>query len=162
VASILGLWATPAWGEERPEKLPSPADLDGIYLTLGPVGALTRVDGEWLTAVGGEVSVVKIRERCFPAAGGLSFGGVSYAGRDGGRLWGEVEVAVNRPLPFAVGLSAGVAVEVDPVRVPRWGWQGTLWIFAGIIPYARIGTLQETGGFVELGVAIKFPRRLLR
>ena len=91
------------------------------------------------------------------ALGGLSFGGISYAGRDGGRLWLEAEVAFNRPLPFGIGLAGGVVAEVDPVAEPRLGLQGTLWVYAGVIPYLRVGTVDVSGEFVEVGLMIKIP-----
>lgn len=137
----------------------SPADLDGIYLTLGPIGAATRVEGDWFSSAGAELSVVYVREKCYPAAVGVAGGGISFAGREGGRLWAEAEVAFNRPLPFGVGLGAGLVAEVDANRPARLGPQATLWVFAGIIPYFRMGTVEETGSFVELGVMIKIPAR---
>ncbi len=158
--ALLALALVASGGVAEARKPPrSPADLDGLYVTLGPVGAATRVEGEWLSAVGGELSVVLVRERCLPAAVGVDVGGMSYAGRDGGRLWAEAEVAVGRPLPFGLGIGGGVAAEVDANRRPRWGWQGTLWVFAGIIPYFRVGSVEESAGFLEVGVMIKIPAR---
>ena len=135
----------------------STADLDARYLTGGPVGGAIHVEGAWVSGVGLEASFVDIHEHAFPAAIGAAAGGVAYAGRDGGRLWLEAEVAVKRPLPVAVGLGAGPAVEVDAVRPPRWGGEATLWVFAGVVPYVRAGWLQETGTFGELGLMIKLP-----
>lgn len=154
---IVGLWAASA----RAENLESPAEKDGLWVTLGPVLSVTHVEDEWLSAVGGELSVIGIREHCLPAAVGVSAGGVSFGGREGGRLYLEGEVALNRPLPFAIGMSAGVVAEVDAVRVPRWGMQGTLWAFAYVVPYVRVGTVEESGGFVEVGVMLKIPARRL-
>lgn len=133
--------------------------LDGVYITIGPVAGATRVEGDWTTSVGLEISVARVTETRFPAALGVAGGGVSYASRPGGRLWLEAEGALYEPLPFPIGLAAGATAEVDPVRPPRWGAQGTLWLFAGFVPYARVGTVAENGAFVELGVMLKIPAK---
>jgi hypothetical protein len=132
-------------------------DLDGLHLTVGPVASAVHIEGEWTPATGAEISVVNVQEECRPAAFGFAFGGVSYTDRDGGRLWFEVEAAIKRPLPFAVGLGLGMAAEVDPVRNARLGAQATLWVFAGVIPYLRAGRLELEGDFVEAGVMLKIP-----
>lgn len=132
-------------------------DLDGVYVTLGPVAAGTHIDEGFTTAAGLELSVVRITEHRIPAALGVCGGGFSYGTRPGGRVWAELEVAQGHPLPMALGVSIGVTAEIDPVRRPRLGAQGTIWGFAGVIPYLRIGSLEEVGTFVEAGVMIKLP-----
>jgi hypothetical protein len=134
-------------------------ELDGIWLTLGPVAAAARVEGEWHSAVGAELSVVRVVESALPAALGICAGGVTYAGREGGRLWVEAEVALASPLPFPVGLAAGGAAELDPVERPRFGGQATLWFLAGFVPFVRAGAVERSGAFVELGVMLKIPVR---
>jgi hypothetical protein len=141
------------------DELPAVSDLDGIYITAGPVVAGVHVADEWLSAAGLEVSVVRLRERRIPTLLGVDAGGVSYVGRAGGRLWLELETAVREPLPLAVGLSVGPTLEVDPVRPPRLGVEATLWTFVGFIPYVRVGALRETGSFLETGIMIKVPAR---
>jgi hypothetical protein len=144
-----GLWSALA-GAEEPAA--STADLDGAWLTLGPVVGAARVEDEWTSAAGGELSVVWVRERCVPAALGVTAGGRLGVARAG---------AFGEPLPFAVGLGLGVAAEVDAVRPPRLGVQGTLWFFLGVIPYLRGGAVAESGVFVEAGLMIKLPVRRL-
>jgi hypothetical protein len=128
---------------------------DGLYVTAGPIAAGARVEGEWTSGVGLELSVVSLREGAVPALWGLCGGWFSYTELPGGRIWLEGEVALRRPFPIGVGL--GPAVEVDKVRPPRFGMQGTFWFGAGLLPYVRTGVLQERGVFVELGVMIKLP-----
>lgn len=142
-------------------KLRSTKDLDGLYLTLGPVASVTHIEDSWFVGAGAEVSVVLVAERRLPAGVGLSFGGISYDRRDGGRLWLEAETAINKPLPFAIGLAAGASAEVDPVRPPRWGAQATLWVFAGVVPYLRIGVVEDSGAWIEAGIMIKMPVKII-
>ncbi|MBI4511354.1 MAG: hypothetical protein HY698_17105 [Deltaproteobacteria bacterium] len=139
------------------ESLRSTSNLDGLYISAGPVLAGLHADGAWTSSVGVELSLVRVTERSVPAAMGLAAGGVGYTQRDGGRLWLEAELAIAQALPFAVGLGLGGTVEADPVRPPRWGAQGTVWIMAGVIPYVRVGALPTTGLFVEAGVMLKVP-----
>jgi hypothetical protein len=112
-----------------------------------------------VSAVGLEVSVVRVTETALPGAIGVDAGGVSFAGRRGGRLWLEVEAAVADPLPFPIGLAAGVAAQVDRDDPMKLGAQATLWFLAGLVPYVRIGAVERAGGFLELGVMLKIPAR---
>jgi hypothetical protein len=151
--------AAVVWSGVGYAEPPTPADLDGWYLTIGPVGAASRVADQWWSAFGLELSVVRVAEHALPAALGLAGGGVSYAGRRGGRLWLEAEIGVARPLP--IGLGVGLAAEVDPVEPPRLGVEATLWAYGGLVPYVRVGTVKTTGTFVEAGAMIKVPVRFL-
>lgn len=150
------LWVVVAHADEPP------GSLDGVYITVGPVAAAARVEGMWHSAVGLEISIARVTEHQFPAVLGVAGGGVSYAGRDGGRLWLEAEGALYDPLPLAVGLAAGVTAEVDAVRPARLGAQATLWFLGGLVPYARVGAVRESGAFVELGVMLKIPAKRFR
>ncbi len=103
------------------------------------------------------MSVVRVREHGALAGLGVDVGGVSYAGQAGGRLWLELEAAVHDPLPVAVGLSAGPAVETSLGGIERVGAQATLWLYLGVVPYVRVGTLPADGNFVEMGLMFKVP-----
>jgi hypothetical protein len=141
------------------DELPSPLDLDGWYVTLGPLGAAVDVAGKWVSAAGGELSVAHLAEAHIPAVLGLCVGGVSYGSLAGGRLWFEGEVGLERPLPFALGIGVGVAAEVATVGRTHLGVQATLWAIGGLVPYVRVGALETTGGFFEAGVMFKVPIR---
>ncbi len=132
--------------------------LDGLVLSLGPVGAAVRVRDQWTSAAGAEASLLRIRERDLPAAVGVSFGGLGYTDRRGGRFWLEAEAGINAPMVF--GLALGTTADVQPDGRFRVGAQATLWILAGVVPYARIGTIAELGPFVEAGIMIKLPVRI--
>ena len=146
-----------SWNCLADESLRAVKDLDGIHLTVGPLASAVRIEDEWTPAAGVELSVVNVQEHCRPAAFGFAFGGLSYTDRDGGRLWFEIEAALKDPLPVAIGLGVGMTAEVDPVRDARLGAQATLWVFAGVIPYLRAGTLDLEGEFIEAGVMLKIP-----
>lgn len=137
--------------------LRSTADLDGLQVWIGPTGAALAVDGGWDSAWGGGVQVLRIRERAAVGAVGVWIGGVHYAARDGGRVWIDGVIGTRRLGGRMVGLAAGPALELGETRHPRAGAAMTLWMFAGVTPYARAGALADTGGFVELGVALSLP-----
>jgi hypothetical protein len=159
IAAALGLALLVPGGASAADELRSPQDLDGWYATLGPLGAATRVGDGWVSAIGGELSVARLREDAVPALLGLAAGGLSYGSRPGGRLWLEAEVALERPLPFALGLGLGATAEIDRNRPPRFGVQATLWAFALAIPYLRAGVMEITGAYIELGLMFKVPLR---
>jgi hypothetical protein len=135
------------------------SDLDGTYLTAGPLAAAVASDVGWNAAVGAELSLVHLRERHFPALLGLSVGGLVFDSRPGLRSWAELELATDA-LPVKLGLSAGLAAQFDRVAPPHYGAQATVWLFAGVVPYVRVGTLEELGSYFELGVMIKIPVKI--
>jgi hypothetical protein len=142
-----------------PARAGEPRPLDGIWITLGPVAAAARVEDEWHSAVGAELSVARVRESALPAAIGVCAGGVRYTGRRGSRFWLEGELGLASPLPFPIGIAAGGAVQIDPVEPPRFGGQATLWFLAGVVPFVRAGAVERSGAFVEVGLMLKIPVR---
>jgi hypothetical protein len=152
----LGAVAT-ATGARADDDPPTPSDRDGIWITAGPLAGGLHLRGDWLSAVGGEVSVARVREHRTLAALGIDVGGVSYAGRNGGRLWLELEAAIHDPLPVAIGLSVGPAFETGQGGIAHTGAQATLWFYLAVIPYVRVGTLPDSGNFVETGLMFKIP-----
>ena len=149
--------AKPAPSPQNP--LPEVANLDGLYLTLGPVAAAVYTHGEhdWDGGFGGELMLLRVRENNVLSAIGLAAGGVHFAEAGNGRLWGDVVLANKTALGLGVGISGGLAVEVGDLQKPRFGWQATLWVYAGVIPYIRLGSLEQTGTFVDVGLKITLP-----
>jgi hypothetical protein len=127
------------------------------FIAVAAVGSAVRVDEVWDGAWGGEVGIGQMRPGPALAAWAGSVGLVGFSGRSGGRLWAELTVGTRWPTGALVGLGAGPAIELDQVRQPRYGGQVTVWAFAGVVPYARVGGLEPGGLFVDLGVRIAFP-----
>lgn len=149
--------AQPASRPPADPTLPSPAKLDGVYLALGPVGALVHVEDDWDGAFGGEISLWRVRERAVVSAVGAALGGHKFSERDGGQVWAELLAAHRTVWGLAIGLGAGGTVALDEFRSPRWGAHGELWVFAGVIPYVRIGSVEASGAFLDFGVKIALP-----
>ncbi len=159
VLALLLSLARAAAAEPRaaPEPLAATANLDGLYLAAGPLGGGAVSQDGWTGTFGGEVMVVRVRERRPLAALGLVAGAIRYADAERGRLSVDLLAGTRRPFDVALGVQLGGVVEVDEIRRPRAGVQGTLWLYAGILPYVRAGTLQESGAFLELGLRIPLP-----
>jgi hypothetical protein len=138
------------------EQTPS-WDLDGVYVWLGPAGAASHVDDMWDSTVGGDLTVVRIREREALGAIGASLGASRWTERDGGRIW--LDAIAGTRLGRMVGVSAGPLLELADLAHPRLGASVGVWAFLGITPYARLGTVQELGPFAEIGVHIALPVR---
>lgn len=111
----------------------------------------------WVGTFGAEVLVVRVTERRPLAALGVVAGAVRFSELDRGRLWVDLLAGTRRPLGLAIGLQAGGVLEVDEINRPRAGVQGTLWLYAGIVPYLRAGSVQASGTFLELGVRLPLP-----
>lgn len=157
-AAIFGLLAALGGAEPaRADPLESSADLDGLYLALGPLGGAIYHEGAWGAGFGGEVTVVRVAEREPVAALGAAVGGLRFADRDAGHLWADLSIGTRWPLDLAVGLSVGPTVEVDEVIPPRFGGHATIWLFVGVVPYLRVGAVETSGRFVELGVKLALP-----
>lgn len=140
---------------------PAAADRDdrgSWFVAVAAVGSAVRVEQAWDTGFGGEVGVGRAGaagRRAFGLAA-ASVGGLAYSERSGGRAWGELSLG-TRPLGWLLGVGGGPVVELDEIRGPRVGWQATVWVLAGVVPYVRMGGLEEAGAFVDVGVRIAFP-----
>lgn len=144
-------------GSAQADRLDSSADLDGIYLAIGPLGSALHAEDAWDAAFGGELTLARVTEQRPIAALALSVGGHRYSERDTGRLWIEGMAATRRVLDTPLGLALGPTVEVDRVIPARFGAQATLWAYVGVIPYMRLGTVAKSGTFFEIGLRIPLP-----
>lgn len=130
-------------------------DLDGTYLWLGPVGAASRVDAAWDSTFGADLAVVRVRERARLGVVGVTAGASLWTERDGGRIW--IDGIVGTRLGRMVGLTAGPIVELAALAHARLGASIGVWTFVGVTPFARLGYVEDLGGFGEVGVHIALP-----
>ncbi|MGE0396304.1 MAG: hypothetical protein AB7T06_06265 [Kofleriaceae bacterium] len=130
-------------------------DLDGTYLWIGPLGAASYTDGDWDSTVGGQVSIIRVRERRSLGAIGASFGASMWTARGGGRLW--LDAIAGTRLGKMIGVSAGPILELSDERHPHVGGSVGAWAFLGVTPFARVGFVEELGGFAEVGLHIALP-----
>lgn len=135
----------------------SASNLDGLHIWLGPIGAATHIEGEWDSAWGGTVAAIRIRERARLGAVGAWLGGAHYALRNGGRIWIDGVAGTRWLGGKMLGIAAGPVVELGDLHHPRVGGQATIWCFAGVVPYARLGVLEASGSFVEVGISLSVP-----
>jgi hypothetical protein len=146
----------------RPPPAPAPTlrptwDLDGFYLWLGPIGAIGREAATWDSTFGGDLSIVRVRERQALGALGLTVGASKWTTHDGGRIWLDALVGTEPVGHVMIGLSAGALLELDELSNPRIGGSIGLWAYDAIAPYARIGWIDDLHGFVEFGLHIPLP-----
>lgn len=156
-ATLCGLAVVSSAAADPAPRLRTAADLDGVYFTLGPTGGAVYSRAGWDSGFGGEISVVRLRERELVGALGLGLGGIHFATADRGRVWADLQLGSRRLLGLGAGVSAGASAEIDAVIPPRWGAQATVWVFLGVIPYVRLGAVQKSGVYVDLGVKIALP-----
>ena len=131
-------------------------DLDGIYLWLGPTVAASRIEGGWDSIVGGDLSVLRVREHETLATIGGSAGAAVWTERGGGRIWADMVVG-TRIGGWMVGTTAGPLVELSDVSHPRVGGSVGVFGFVGVTPFARVGYVDKLGGFAEIGVHLALP-----
>jgi hypothetical protein len=151
--------ASTADADPDPPKaaLRSVSDLDGLHLFVGPIGAATFVEDTWDSAWGGNVALIRVREHAWLGTAGAWIGAAHYGATDGGRVWIEGVAGSRRVLGRMIGVGGGPVVELSDQRHPRLGGQASIWCFAGVVPYARVGVLEASGSFVELGVSLSIP-----
>lgn len=150
--------AAPLW---QPVVVPAATfrpswDLDGTYLWLGPIGAASYVDARWDSTFGGEAAVVVVHERKPLGLAGVNLGASRWTERGGGRVWVDGLVGTHL-IGRMVGASLGPILELSELAHPRLGASIGVWGFAGITPFARVGTVSKLGIFAELGVHIALP-----
>jgi hypothetical protein len=143
--------------DATPAPLPSAANLDGVYLALGPVASAVRGEDGWDGGFGGEALVVRVREQDALAAIGLGLGGIRFAQINKGRIWADAVAGTEKLFGVGLGVSLGVTAEVGELQAPRWGWQVTAWAFTGVVPYVRVGQVEQSGSFVDAGIKITLP-----
>jgi hypothetical protein len=146
----------PSRKNEVAPVLPPSWDLDGLYIWLGPSGAASRIDADWDSTIGGDLSILRVRERDLVGTVGGSLGAARWTVRGGGRIWLDAIVG-TRMLGRMTGISAGPILELSELAHPRYGGSVGVWTFVGVTPYARIGTVTDLGGFVEVGIHIALP-----
>jgi hypothetical protein len=131
-------------------------DLDGLYLWLGPSGAATRIDAQWDSVWGADLTVVDVREHARLGALGGSLGAARWTERGGGRVWFDA-IAGTRLAGHMMGVSLGPLLELSDLAHPRAGASAGLWAFLGVTPYVRVGAVEGLGGFAEVGLHIALP-----
>jgi hypothetical protein len=131
-------------------------DLDGTYLWLGPLGAASRIDARWDSTFGGDAAVVVVRERARLALIGGDLGASRWTARGGGRVWVDGLFGTYL-LGHLTGISLGPIIELSDVTHPRPGGSFGVWGFAGITPFARVGSVANLGMFAEVGIHIALP-----
>lgn len=130
-------------------------DLDGVYLWIGPLGAASYTADDWDSTIGGQLAIVRVRERNPVGAIGGSFGASMWTARGGGRLW--LDALVGTRMGKMVGASLGPILELSDERHPHFGGSIGIWAFLGVTPFARVGYVDELGGFAEIGLHIALP-----
>lgn len=140
-----------------PSGFRASSDLDGFYLWLGPTGAATHLDARWDSAFGGDLAALRIREHALVGALGGDFGFSKYTASSGGKLWLDGVVGTRVAGRTMVGLTAGPLLEVSDLQHPRAGASVGAWAFVGVTPFVRVGLVNESGTFVELGVRVALP-----
>jgi hypothetical protein len=153
VAALLSGPSSAAAQEMTGPREPLPDHFAGV----AAVGSAVRLEGAWDRAFGAEVGIGRLGEERGLSMWALSGGVLGFSRRSGGRAWTEGMIGTRWPAGIPLGLGAGPAVELDDLRRPRWGGQVTLWALAGVMPYLRLGAVQQGGAFVDLGVRIAFP-----
>jgi hypothetical protein len=139
-----------------PAKFRPTWDLDGLYLWLGPSGAGGYLDHHWDSTFGGDFSLVRVREHELLGAIGADLGASRWTTRDAGLVWLDGLVG-TRVLGHMVGASVGPILALSQLDHPRAGASVGVWAFIGVTPYVRVGAVDGSGAFVELGVHIALP-----
>ncbi len=131
-------------------------DLDGLYLWLGPTGGAGWEGSQWDSTIGGDASLIRVREHELVGAVGATLGAARWTVRGGGRAW--LDGVLGTPaFGRMFGVSAGPIVELSDVMHPHVGGSVGVWAFVGVTPYARFGAIDGLGAFAEVGLHIALP-----
>jgi hypothetical protein len=111
----------------------------------------------WDSSVGAEILVGGFSDGDGLSAWVAGAGAAAYAASDGGRAWAELALGTRAVGGLLLGVAGGPVVDLDPLRHPRWGGRGSLWLFAGLSPYVAVGAVTDGGVTVDLGVRLPLP-----
>lgn len=156
VAALLCCEAGPAAAQPSPPGAgasPPPRH----FAALGVLGGAVRLEGAWDSVIGAELAVGGLCDECPLAAWAAGASFVGFGERGGGRASLEGALGTRWPTGLLLGASAGPVLQVDPLRRPRAGGQASVWLFAGVVPYVRVGAVERSGLFVDLGLRIPLP-----
>jgi hypothetical protein len=146
--------AGPAEPAPAPPPGPSTADLDGTYVHLGPALGAVRAGGGWDTVVGAGLSVLRVREHALVAIVGGRVTAARWS-EGGGRVTAEAVIGTRAAL--LVGLAAGPLVDLGDLHHPRLGGSASIWCYAGVVPYVKIGVIAGSDRFIEAGLELPLP-----
>jgi hypothetical protein len=127
------------------------------FVAVGLLGSLVRAEGEWDSGFGGELIVGAVCEGCILSAWAAGLGLVGFSARSGGRASAGVAAGTRWPTGILIGVSGGPVVQLDDLRRPRLGGETSFWLHAGVVPYVRVGAVEESGVFMDLGLRIPLP-----
>jgi len=146
----------PSRAAPPPKAEPEPSwDLDGLYVWLGPTGAASHTQDEWDSTFGAHAAVIRVRENELVGAVGATIGASRWTVRGGARLW--LDGLIGTRIGRMVGITAGPILELPELKHPEVGASVGVWAFLGVVPFVRVGTVRELGGFVEIGIHIALP-----
>jgi hypothetical protein len=101
--------------------------------------------------------VGELRDGAALAAWAAGVGVLAFSERDGGRAFAEAAVGTRWPTGLLFGLTGGPVIQFDEFRSPRVGGQVSVWAYAGLVPYIRVGAVEKSGVFVDVGLRIPLP-----
>jgi hypothetical protein len=130
---------------------------DSHFVALTVLGSAVRIERNWDSGFGGELLVGGLTDGRALAAWVVGFDLVAYSERSGGRASLEGAVGTRWPAGLLVGLAGGPVAELDDFRRPRLGGQISLWAFAAVVPFVRVGAVEKSGAFVDVGLRIPLP-----
>lgn len=158
--------AAPAAAQPAPSLPPTSAptqlrplhDLDGTYLWLGPIAALSfdrgMLDGEF----GGMLALTRVREHDALATTGLTLAATRRAATEVGIVALEGIAGVRPGHAPHLGVTVGPALQFQATAHPRLAATASLWTMVGPTLFLR-GLATADGVEVSAGLAILLPAR---
>jgi hypothetical protein len=139
----------------RTSPLPFVGNLDGHYLTLAIKGSALR-GPRWDSAFGLSASYLRLREARVAALLGVSLSATRLSSARAGVVSVEAVIGTRALGPLA-GIGGGPSARITDLAHPRWGGVATVWIFAGIVPYLRVGVHRQEDAYIEVGAQLTLP-----
>lgn len=133
------------------------SELRSHFLVIDLVGSAVRTEGNWDSGFGGAVGVGGLCGGCALAGWAASVGAMGFSERSGGQIYADLAAGTRWPTGVLMGISGGPLVELDELRRPRLGAAASIWLFAGVVPYARVGAVERGGPFLDVGLQIPLP-----
>ena len=142
----------------RPNVMPTLADLSGDYLWVAIVGsAHGGNDGVGIDSqFGGMAAWLRVDETRALSAFGVEIGAARLASTSVGHLWLDGAIG-TRFHDVPMGLTAGPIVEISDWEHVHVGASASAWVFAGLVPFARLSAYAEGGWQLDVGIELALP-----
>jgi len=159
VIALVALRAQVGHADPGPAANLAAANPNSLHIAIGPTMAGIRLEGDWDTAFGGELHVVRLSRNGTIGAIGAAFGATSFASSDATRLYLDGYLGIRVSDDWTAGIAVAPIVDLFPTHRALAGVRVTTWLHAGIAPFIAASRRWGLGtkGTLDIAFGLRIP-----